>query len=297
MAELKKIGFIGAGKMGKGIVKTLLEKSYPVFLLAHRNRKNIDELLERGAQEVSSQNQLLEAVQVVITCLPDPPAIKAVFEGDQGILSKAQAKTVIIDTSTSDPELTRHLQTKATERDIDLIDAGLLGVPKMTWEGKVGLAVGGTSDAIEKAMPILEAFSNKIFIAGGPGSGHTLKLINNAVTLTNSAILYETFAVAKKSGVDLNMLYQALDTSAASSKRLHMIAPNLIEDQHPLSFALDVASKDLVLYTTFAGESGVPTLVSDATKSQYRLAQSMGYGKENVTRVATALAKLADGAF
>ncbi len=124
-----------------------------------------------------------------------------------------------------------------------------------------------------------------------------MKLINNAVTLTNSAILYEAFAVAKKSGIDLNMLYQAMDASAASSKRLHGIAPLLIEDEHPISFTLNVASKDLVLYSAFAGESGVPTLVSDAAKNQYKLAKSMGYGDQNVTRIATALAKLAGVTF
>jgi len=294
MSNFKQIGFIGAGNMGKGIAKTLLEKDYSVYLLAHRNRANVETLVGFGAEEVSSVAQLLEQVRVVITCLPSRKAIESVYGA---LLGHARKDTILIDTSTSDPELTRKLQAEAAENGLDIVDAPLLGGPQMTWEGKIGLAVGGVSNSVDKAKPILEDFSSRIFYAGGPSTGHSLKLINNAVTLTNSAILYEAFAVAKKSGIDLSMLYEAMDASAASSKRLHGIAPCLINDEHPISFALNVASKDLVLYSAFAGETGVPTLVSDAAKNQYKLAQSMGYGEQSVTRIATALAKLAGVSF
>lgn len=294
MFDVKEIGFIGAGNMGKGIVKTLLEKDYSVYLLAHKNRTNIDTLVKLGAIEVSSVDELLQEAQVIITCLPSRKAVEAVYES---LIANARKNSIFIDTSTSDPELTKELQKKAIIVGLDIIDAPLLGGPQMTWEGKIGLAVGGDPETVDNIKPLLEDFSAKLFYAGGPGTGHSLKLINNAVTLTNSAILYEAFTVARKSGIDLTMLYEAMDASAASSKRLHGIAPCLINDEHPLSFALNVASKDLVLYSTFAGDTGVPTLVSDAAKNQYKLAQSMGYGEQSVTRIATALAKLAGVSF
>ena len=297
MSEMQRIGLIGAGLMGKGIGKTLLEKGYAVSVVVHRNREFVDDLIGRGATEAASNAELAAAAEVIVTCLPSIPAVHEVFEGADGIIANAAAGTVIIDTTTSDPELTKALDTAAADRGVLLVDAPLLGGPKMTWEGTISLVVGGSEEARAKAQPILEAFTKNLFFAGGAGAGHTVKLINNAVTLTNSAILYETFTVARKMGVDLEVLYKALDASMASSKRLHVIAPALMADDHTKSFALATATKDVVMYSGVTTALGVPTLVGDATRALYQLACGMGYGEENVTRIATALAQLSGTRF
>ncbi|NRA17499.1 MAG: NAD(P)-dependent oxidoreductase [Oceanospirillaceae bacterium] len=297
MNKEQKIGLIGAGLMGRGIGKTLLEKGFELSVVAHRNREGIEDLVERGASEFSNCRELAAASDVIITCLPSMAAVHSVFEGPDGIIDNGTAGLVIIDTTTSDPVVTRNLQIKAKSKGILLVDAPLLGGPKMTWEGTISIVVGGEDTAIEAARGILEGFAKNLFFTGGPGTGHTVKLINNAVTLTNSAILYETFTVAQKMGVNLDTLYQAMDASMASSKRLHAIAPALIADEHPKSFALDTATKDLVLYSEVAGASGVPVLLGEAAKTQYRLAQSLGFGDQSVTRIATALADIGGTSF
>ena len=297
MKNNPSIGLIGAGLMGIGIGESLLRNHFPLLVLAHKNRVNIEELKRKGASEADSISELIKNSNVIITCLPSIISVEEVYEGKNGIVQNAAEGTVVIDTTTSDPKLTRSLHAKAEHNGLHLIEAPLLGPPAKTKDGTISVAVGGTETGIEKALPILEAFTGNIFKAGGPGSGHTIKLINNAVTLTNSAILYETFSVARKMGVDLNTLYEVLDTSMASSKRLHVIGPALIHDDHEMRFAIDVATKDLVLYTEVAGKSGVPIVVGEAAKIQYRLSQSLGYGSENVTKIASALAELAGASF
>lgn len=297
MKENSQVGLIGAGIMGRGIGESLLRNRFLLLVLAHRNRVNVEELKSKGAKEAESVTELIKNSDVIVTCLPSIEAVQEVYEGKNGILQNAAEKTVVIDCTTSDPKLTRFLHAKAEHRGLHMIEAPLLGPPPKTYDGTISVAVGGTEIDINKALPVLEAFTGNIFKAGGPGSGHTIKLINNAVTLTNSAILYETFSVARKMGVDLNTLYEVLDTSMASSKRLHVIGPALINDEHQKRFTIDVATKDLVLYTEVAGKSGVPILVGEAAKIQYRLGQSSGYGTENVTRIATALADLAGTSF
>ena len=291
------IGLIGAGLMGRGIGKTLMEKGYSLQVVAHRNRGPVDELIALGATEAPSIAALAAAGDFIITCLPSIPSVTAVFEGPNGVLATARRGCAIIDTTTSDPELTRRLHGLARERGLHLVDAPLLGRPNQTWDGTISLAVGGDPDALAQCKPVLEAFSKQRFMTGGPGSGHTVKLINNAVTLTNSAILYEAFTVARKQGVDLETLYGVLDTSMASSKRLHAIAPALIKDDHTKTFGLSVATKDVVLYSALTTALGVPSLVGDSTRQLYQLACAMGFGDENVTRIATALATLAGTRF
>ena len=283
--------------MGVGIGESLLRNRLSLLVLAHKNRANIEHLKSLGAGEADTITELIENSEVIITCLPSIEAVKEVYEAENGILHHAAAETIVIDCSTSDPRLTLSLQAKAEQRGLHLVEAPLLGPPAKTKDGTISVAVGGTEADVQQAMPVLEAFTGKVFRAGGPGSGHTIKLINNAVTLTNSAILYETFSVARKMGVKLDTLYEVLDTSMASSKRLHVIAPSLINDEHEMRFAIDVATKDLVLYTEVAGTSGVPILVGESAKAQYRLCQSLGYGSENVTKIATALAEIAGATF
>lgn len=297
MKKHYKVGLIGAGLMGVGIGETLLRNRFPLLVLAHRNRANIEHLKSLGAGEADSIAELIKNSEAIITCLPSIEAVKEVYEGDNGILHHAVGETIVIDCSTSDPRLTLSLQAKAEQRGLHLVEAPLLGPPAKTKDGTISVAVGGTEADVRQAMPVLEAFTGKVLRAGGPGSGHTIKLINNAVSLTNSAILYETFSVARKMGVKLDTLYEVLDTSMASSKRLHVIAPSLINDEHEMRFAIDVATKDLVLYTEVAGTSGVPILVGESAKAQYRLCQSLGYGSENVTKIATALAEIAGATF
>lgn len=297
MKENSQVGLIGAGIMGRGIGESLLRNRFTLLVLAHRNRVNVEELKSKGAEEAESVTELIKNSDVIITCLPSIEAVQEVYEGKNGIFQNAAEKTVVIDCTTSDPKLTRSLHVKAEHCGLHMIEAPLLGPPPKTYDGTISVAVGGTENDINKALPVLEAFTGNVFKAGGPGSGHTIKLINNAVTLTNSAILYEAFSVARKMGVDLTTLYEVLDTSMASSKRLHVIGPALINDEHQKRFAIDVATKDLVLYTEVAGKSGVPVLVGEAAKIQYRLSQSLGYGGENVTRIATALADLGGTSF
>ena len=297
MSEKPTVGLIGAGLMGKGIAKTLLEKGFPVEVVVHQNRAHIDDLVARGATESKSTAELAGKADIIITCLPSIRSVHAVFEGLDGVLARAAEGTVIIDTTTSDPELTKELDARAQEKGLFLADAPLLGGPKMTWEGTIGIVVGGRDEAVAKAKDVLESFAGNVFYAGGPGSGHTAKLINNAVTLTNSAILYETFTVARKMGVDLETLYKVMDTSMASSKRLHVIAPALMKDDHTKTFAVSTATKDVVLYSAMTTAIGVPSLVGDASRALHQLACGLGYGDENVTRIATALAQLSGTTF
>ena len=291
------VGLVGAGIMGRGIGKNLLEKGFGLNVMAHRNRAVVDELIGLGATEVESVAELVTAGDFVISCLPSIPAVTEVFEGSDGVLAHARPGTGLIDTSTSDPVLTRRLHEQATKKGLHLVDAPLLGPPQKAWDGTISLAVGGDEAGVKRCMPVLEAFSKETFQTGGPGSGHTVKLINNAVTLTNSAILYEAFTVARKQGVDLETLYKALDASMASSKRLHVIAPALMKNDHTKTFGLNVATKDVVLYSALTTALGIPSLVGDSTRQLHQLACAMGFGDENVTRIATALAQLAGTRF
>lgn len=292
MSDKPAIGLIGAGLMGHGMGKNLVEKGFPLQVLAHRNRKPIDDLVSRGASEADSIAALASSVDVVITCLPSIPAVHAVFEGPDGVLENIKEGGTVIDTTTSDPELTRELGEKAKARNITLIDAPLLRGPKNAWEGTIQLVVGGDKAAVDRCQPIFEAVAEDTIYAGELSNAHSLKLINNAVTLSIQSILCEVFTVGRKLDIDLKAIFNVLDSSNASSKKLQELAPRLINNNHELAFAVDTAFKDVRLFNKLADDAKVPTPVASGTQNLFEVVSGLGYGAKNVSELATALAQL-----
>ena len=288
------VSVVGAGLMGKGLVRNLLRHGYDVSLAKDRSAATRSELVSLGAELRRDTESLVRNTDVILTCLPSMQAVEDVFMGKQGIVANSEPGTLVIDCTTGDPAVARSIASKLSERGVGFVDAPLLGGPPQAWEGTVGLVVGGAGEDVIRARPLLEAISGSIVEAGEAGSGHVAKLINNAVSLTNCAIVYETFAVASRLGVDLKSLMQVMNASAAASRALDVVGPPIIADDHTTFFAISVAAKDARLYDALTQDSGVLSLVGKATRSLYQAADGMGRGQENVTRIYSELLSMAD---
>ncbi|MBT3361344.1 MAG: NAD(P)-dependent oxidoreductase [Rhodospirillales bacterium] len=294
MANKQKTGFIGVGLMGHGMAKNLLEAGYPLTVIANRTRERVDDLKARGASEAMSCAELAAASEVIITCMPSMPSLAQVFEGPDGLLALATPGTIIIDTTTSDPEITKRYGAIAAERDVTILDAPLIKGPKQAWEGTIGIAVAGDKTKVDAVWPMLDAMAEHITYAGALGNAHTLKILNNAMAQGIGALASEIFTVAAKKGVDLELLYDFLSHSNAHSRRLEDSGPRIMNGNHEVAFAIDTALKDVTLYTKMANEAGALHLAGDAARNLLKIASGAGYGAGNITRVATALAEIAD---
>ena len=290
------VSVIGAGLMGKGLVRNLLRAGYDVSVAADRSASTRNELVAFGAQLRSDMAALIADTDVVLTCLPTMQAVDEVFLGEGGIVAAAASGTLVIDSTSGDPAVTRSIAARLAGKGVAFVDAPLLGGPPQAWEGTIGLVVGGSADDLARARPLLEAVSGTIVEAGGPGSGHAVKLVNNAVSLTNTAILFESFAVASRLGVDLEMLMRVLNTSAAASRALDVVGPAIVANDHEKFFAIAAAAKDVRLYDAVTQDTGVLSLVGKATRNLYQAAVGMGLGEENITRIHAELRAMADRA-
>ena len=121
----KTVGFIGVGLMGHGMAKNIVEKGYPLLVMAHRNRAPVDDLVARGAREVPSPRAMAAEADVIVLCVTGSPQVEAVLRGPDGIESGARAGLVVIDTSTSDPVSTAALAKDLAARGVTLVDAPL----------------------------------------------------------------------------------------------------------------------------------------------------------------------------
>jgi hypothetical protein len=195
------VGFVGLGLMGHGMAKNIVEKVYPLVVMAQRNRAPIDDLRIHGAVEAQSLADLARQCSVVFLCVCGSPQVEAVLRGKDGLAAHLSPGAVVVDCSTSDPTSTLTLAAELAERGLHLVDAPLSRTPKEAWEGTLDTMVGAPPDVSARIRPIPATSAGKIVHIGPVGDGHKMKLLNNFVSLGYGAIYAEALRLAAKVGI------------------------------------------------------------------------------------------------
>ncbi|MEM8951197.1 MAG: NAD(P)-dependent oxidoreductase [Pseudomonadota bacterium] len=279
---VKKIGFIGVGLMGHGAAKNILEGGFPLTVLAHRNREPVDDLLKRGATEASSAAELASAVDILFTCVSDSRVMQSVIHGDKGVLSGAKPGLVLVDMTTAEPASTLALAGALAVKEAIMVDGPVTLTPKEAEEGRLNIMIGAEAATLDAIRPVLETFCAKIFHTGPLGSAHTLKLINNFLSLGNAALVVEACTAAAKAGVDPDMMVELISVSGGDSASFQRLARLLTGDGDPSqsAFAIRNALKDVSYFWRLAENQEVYAPLADGIRRWYDLAVSLGHGDD-----------------
>lgn len=289
---MQHIGFIGAsGLMGHGIAKNLLAKGYKLSLTVHHNRERVADLLANGAREARAPDALGDC-DVVILCVTGTPQVEQCLLGKSGLLATAKADMIIIDTSTSEPESTQRLGAQCAERGITLVDAPLARSAPEAELGILNTMVGATPEIYARIEPVFKAYCENIFHVGGPGAGHTVKLLNNFIAQAICTASAEAFAVGAKAGVDLRQLVKVVSAGGVNSGLFQAMAKTLDGDFTGLSFELDNARKDVRYYGHLAEMVVVPAPIGQAVHQSLVTASALGHGAKFVPALVSAQEQL-----
>ncbi|MEP7155650.1 MAG: NAD(P)-dependent oxidoreductase [Betaproteobacteria bacterium] len=274
-----RIGFIGIGMMGHGMIKNLLAKGYGVTLKANRDRSRLPDLLEAGAKEAQTNADVARASDVVIICVASSPQVEDIVLGKDGIASAARDGLIVIDTSTAEPDSTTRLREALAAKNVRYVDAPLARTPKEAEEGRLNTMVGADDATFNEIKPVLAAFCENIFHVGPPGHGHVLKLVNNFMALSIAACTAEAFASISRAGVSLEKFHQVISAGGVNSGVYKMIAENAIKgDFTGMKFSIANARKDLRYYTHLAEMLPVVSFMGEAAHQTFVHAVAQGYG-------------------
>lgn len=284
------IGFVGAGLMGHGMAKNIVEAGYPLSVLAHRNREPIDDLVTRGAKERDSATALAAGAETVVLCLPGSPQVEATVTE---IIEANGAVTSIIDCSTSNPVSTRALAERCRAAGITLIDAPLSRTPKEAWAGELDTMVGASEEDFERLKPLIETWSGRVFRVGETGAGHTMKLINNFISLGYGALYAEALAIGAKNGVSSATVREIISGGRMDCGFFQTFMQYAVDgDRNAHKFALRNAHKDMRYVVGLANESGVASHLSSAVKNNFATAEAIGRGEDYLPMIADVVAEL-----
>nr|WP_246212099.1 NAD(P)-dependent oxidoreductase [Usitatibacter palustris] len=274
-----RIGFVGIGMMGHGMVKNLLAKGFPVTFKVNRDRSRLEDLIAAGAKEVDSYAKLAADSDFVIVCVTGSPQVEEVILGKGGLLEGAHKGLIVIETSTAEPGSTAKVREALLAKGADLADAPLARTPKEAEEGRLNTMVGADDALFAKVKPVMAAFCENIFHVGPAGAGHTLKLVNNFMAMTIVASIAEAFSVANKAGVKLDKLFEVVSMGALNSPIFQMVAGGAVAgDLTRMKFAIRNAAKDMRYYTHLAESLPVPSFVGEAVHQSYEQAVALGLG-------------------
>lgn len=262
---IRRVGMVGIGLMGHGIAGNLVKHGHALAMLEHPGNQPLDALKAAGAVGLHSAAELAARSDAVILVLTGSPQVEEVLTGPGGVLQGLRPGTLVIDCSTSLPASTQRMAQAVHAAGGRFLDAPMTRTPKEAAEGRLNLLVGGDADVLEACRPLLKCFAENIVHTGPVGSGHSMKLLHNFVSLGMVSLLAEAAACAARSSVTPEVFVEVLAKGGGGGIALERLKPYLLaQDVSGLRFSVANAAKDLGYYQTMAADAGADKAIADA---------------------------------
>lgn len=255
-----RVGFIGLGDMGQGIVPRMLAAGHQVTGW-NRTAAKADPLIEQGMAWADTPRAAAEGSEIVFSVVTDAAAVEAVALGEDGVIAGLPPEAVYLDMSTIDPDVSRAVAEQFATAGLSMLDAPLSGSPITLAQGTASIMVGGDRAAFERAEPVLHDIGSKVSYIGPSGQAVQMKVAVNLTLIVEMVAFCESVALAEKGGVDRAVAVDAMLKSVVASPVMGYRGPYILEGNMPDKPLADVTlqQKDMVLALEVARRQGSPT--------------------------------------
>ena len=291
MTDKTRIGFIGLGFMGQGMAANILKKGWPLTVMAHRNRAPLEALVADGAIEAKTPREMAADCDIIVLCVTGSPEVRAVIEGENGIAAAGRTLT-IVDCSTSDPSVTTALAANLAVKGITLLDAPLGRTPADAAAGTLDVMVGGNEADVARVRPVLDCFAGRVIHTGPTGTGHTMKLLNNFLSMGYAAIYSEALMLGQKAGLTAETFDSVIRGGRMDCGFYQTFFRYVLErDRNAHKFAIRNGLKDMTYLAGFANASNAANPVGAAVRNAFAQAVGAGRGDDFVPMLSDFIAE------
>lgn len=283
MHRIRNVGIIGLGKMGLPIARNLIDSGFRV--IGHR-RRGSPELAEAGGTSAASPAEVAAQADVLVSILPDAEAVEQVVCGREGTLAALRPGTVHIEMSTVDVDRKSRVRDAVRDRGGDLLDCPISGSPGMVGPRLATTFASGDPASVEAVHPVLEAVSGPWVYTGAFGTGAHLKYISTMLVAVHTVAAAEALVLARRSGLDLELVQRVLDGSIASSAILTQRGPVMrTRSWSPAPGPVATLHDILTQVEEHATATGIPAPVFGAAKAVFDRALDDGWGELDIACV------------
>jgi 3-hydroxyisobutyrate dehydrogenase len=260
---IRTVGCIGLGIMGTPMAANLIKAGFDITVW-NRTPEKCEPLTSLGAQAAQSPGAMAAAgPDVICVNVTDTPDVEAVLFGETGIASGAKPGLIVIDHSTISPVAAKEFAENLGKQGVTLLDAPVSGGDIGAKAGTLSVMVGGPSNAVQCAMPVLNAVGKNIVHVGESGAGQACKACNQIAVVCNLIGVCEALSLAKKCGLDAEKMIEVVSGGAGGSWQLSNLGPKIIAGDFAPGFAVDMVLKDLGILSEVSQSLG---LLLEATK-------------------------------
>jgi len=281
----KRIGFIGAGMMGRLMIKNLLSKGFKVQVFIHRRAEAAEALEKEGATSTRSMQELAKNNNIFLLTVPGSPEVEDAVLSEKGLINHLEPGQLVIDHSTSYPESTKMIAERLKAKGVRMLDAPMTGSTPQAEKGTLNFMVGGEKSDYDEVRDVLTAMGENVFHVGGHGAGHSVKLMNNFLGQLNGSAIAEMLVFGQKYGIDLKAFFDVVSVSGGNSKMFQIMVPKVLERDFTVQFMLKLVHKDLRYITDLGRASGSPMPIANSIFNVFDLAKASGLGDENYSAV------------
>jgi 3-hydroxyisobutyrate dehydrogenase len=273
-ALLPAVGFIGLGVMGAPMATHLANAGYALALFDARpgHAAELAATLE-GARAALTPADLASRSDIVITMVPNGEVVRELVVSAGGLLEGFRPGALLLDTSSSEPWLTRESARLLAAKNVAMVDAPVSGAQWGAQAAELVFMVGGDAADIDRVRPLLDVMGRALFHVGALGAGHAMKCINNLVTAVNFLALSEGLVIGTRFGLDPGAMVDVLNESTGMSwvSETH-IRQRVLSRTFDDPFKLALMLKDIGIATELGRTAQLPTPISALAQQLWRAA-------------------------
>jgi 3-hydroxyisobutyrate dehydrogenase len=242
--EIKNIGWIGTGVMGRSMCMHLLEAGYSAFVY-NRTRSKAEDLLAAGAGWCDSPLEVARASDCVFTIVGYPADVEQVVLEKEGVLAGMKPGSILVEMTTSEPTLAGRIYEEAKRRSVSSLDAPVSGGDVGARSGKLAIMVGGDRQVFDRLTPLFRLMGENVAYMGPAGAGQHTKMCNQIHIATTMIGVVECMLYAYKAGVDPEDMIAVVGSGAAASWSLNNYGPRIAKGNFDPGFFIKHFVKDM----------------------------------------------------
>jgi len=277
--------------MGASMAGRLIDAGYALTVF-NRTRSRAQALLDRGAQWADSPAAAAEGADVVATIVGYPRDVEQVILGQAGVLAASKPPRIIIDFTTSSPDLAQTIAREAAAREITTLDAPVSGGDIGARNGTLSIMIGGDAAALDSVRPILAHLGQKITHLGPPGSGQHTKMVNQILIATMMIGVCEGLLYAHRAGLDPLKVIEAVGSGAAGSWSINNLGPRIVKRDFAPGFYVEHFIKDMGIALAEARRMKLSLPGLALAEQLYQSVRAHGHSRSGTQALMIALEKM-----
>ena len=275
-----KIGFIGTGVMGRGIINNLLKANYDVVVY-NRTKAHAQSVLDNGATWADGPKAIAEAADLVITMVGYPKDVEEQYYGDNGLFAGAHAGQIFVDMTTSTATLAEQLAADGEKYGVKVLDAPVSGGDVGAKNGTLTIMAGGDQAAYDSLQPIFDVISKAANRFGVAGRGQHTKMANQIMIAATMLGMSEMMVYAKAADLDVAKVMETLAAGGAQNWSLDNYGPRVLAGDFEPGFYAKHLLKDLRIALDEAAKMDLSLPATDLAEALYtKLVEQNNLGDE-----------------